>query len=951
MKAIKPIALSVAFINAGLALPVLAQDNPEVDANVEEVIVTGIRGSLTRAVDIKRDEAGVVDAISAEDMGKFPDTNLAESLQRITGVSIDRKNNEGNQVTVRGFGPHFNMVTLNGRKMPAASTAKQEGDSTGETNRAFNFSELAAESVAGVNVYKTARANIASGGIGATIDIKTAKPLEIGETLFSGTAKAVLDSSNVAGRDATPEVSGIFSTTFADNTIGFLLNASHSERDSREDKVATDGWLRVAGNNIDASAVTTEHGQIWLPRNVVVEQADHQRVRTNAQAVLQYEPIETLTFTLDYTMSQYEDTIERSQVGVWIEERNLGDSFLTGTADENGSVTDIAIRHDFASNYGAVDWQGYSDLEKSENKSIGFNVDWDATDNLNLNLDYHDSSAEAQPGDSVSDFVVILSGPLGVDLDIDFKGGVPAIALDDSGVAPGYEANTDYTISGYLDPTGIRPNIDLARNKGGLNDVKQAQINGSWSNDSDSSDLKAINFGLSSTEYSIDTRWLFDLGVQGQPVCVQTPEDGFNPCPGLENMLTQEATAFPEVFPHMLTFNAGDVYDQYVSGMTSVFDLAFTNLNNITEETTGYYVQFEFESEFNGMPFGALAGVRYEHTKVSGTTVQNAPEAMVFVSPTEFRPRMTDEAVSYTLNSDYDNWLPSLDTHLEVMDDVIVRMSYGRTLTRSDLNSMKPSLTIGDARPGGPYSANQGNPGLLPYVSDNLDLSLEYYYGEASYLSAGYFTKYVENYVVTGIDQAPIMGALGYNLTDPNPEDDASFPPNTAGGPDDQEIIWDITSFTNGEAAQVSGLELAAQHFFGESGFGLQANVTFVDGDVEYDESSLDQTISLTGLSDSANLVGFYEKDGIQVRFAYNWRDEFLLSTNQLRQTNEPVFVKEYGQWDMNASYEINDNFSVFVDGLNITGSSAEGRGRHEEQFIYYVDQSPRYNLGVRFTY
>ncbi|MBU2987679.1 TonB-dependent receptor [Saccharophagus degradans] len=946
MKTIKPIAISIALINAGIALPSFAQQQ---DNTLEEVIVTGIRASLERSVDIKRDEAGVVDAISAEDMGKFPDTNLAESLQRITGVSIDRKNNEGNQVSVRGFGPSFNMVTLNGRQMPAASTAKQEGDSTGATSRAFNFSELTAESVAGVNVYKTSRADMATGGIGATIDIKSAKPLEVGDTLLAGTVKAVMDQSNVTGSNVTPEVSGIFSTTFADEKIGFLVNASYSARDSREDKVATDGWMRVAGNNMDVSAVTSEHGQVWLPRNIVVEQADHERVRTNAQAVFQYAPTDALRFTLDYTMSQYEDTIERSQVGVWIEERNVGDTLLTGVADTNGSITDISITHNFESNYGAVDWQGYSDLEKSENESIGFNVEWDVTDNLSLEFDYHDSSAEAQPGDAVSDFVVILSGPLGVDLDIDFDGGVPRVALDDSGVAPGYDANTPYTVTGYLDPTGVRPNIDLARNKGGLNEVQQAQFNGAWTDDD--SALSAIRFGASSTEYSIDTRWMFDLGVQGQPVCVQTPEDGFNPCPGLDAMLTEESTAFPSVFPSMLTFNAGDVYDQYVGGMQSVFDLAFNNVNNITEKTNAFYVQFEAGTDFNGMPVNMLAGVRYEHTNVTGTTIQNSPEAMVFVSPTEFRPRMTTDAVEYSLESEYDVWLPSFDTNIEVVDDVILRLSYGRSLSRSDLNSMKPALTIGDARPGGPYNANQGNPGLLPYISDNFDFSAEYYYGEGSYVSASYFKKFVDNYVVTGIDQAPIMGALGYNLTDPNPQDDPLFTPDTAGGPDDQEIIWDITSFTNGEAAEVSGLELAVQHFFGETGFGMQANVTFVEGDVEYDSTSLDQSIALTGLSDSANLVGFYEKDGVQVRLAYNWRDEFLLSANQLRQTNEPVFVSEYGQWDISASYEINDNFSVFVDGLNITGESAEGRGRFDEQFIYFVDQSPRYNLGVRFTY
>ena len=152
--------------------------------SIDEVVVTGIRGSLERAMDIKRDSAGVVDAISAEDMGKFPDTNLAESLQRITGVSINRVNGEGSEVTVRGFGGGFNLVTLNGRQMPSANVGTITGNpldqgSTG-SSRSFDFSNLASEGVQGLQVYKTGRASVATGGIGATINVQTGKPLEIG---------------------------------------------------------------------------------------------------------------------------------------------------------------------------------------------------------------------------------------------------------------------------------------------------------------------------------------------------------------------------------------------------------------------------------------------------------------------------------------------------------------------------------------------------------------------------------------------------------------------------------------------------------------------------------------------------------------------------------------------------------------------------------------------------
>src|SRR3954470_23777421 len=156
---------------AVLINPVFAQEQAD---ELEEVVVTGLRGSLKASLETKRDAVGVVDAINAEDIGKFPDTNLSEALQRITGISIDRRDGEGALVTARGFGAQYNLVTLNGRAMPAADAfGNDEGAS-----RSFNFANLAAESISGVEVYKTGRADITPGGIGATVNIKTARPFD-----------------------------------------------------------------------------------------------------------------------------------------------------------------------------------------------------------------------------------------------------------------------------------------------------------------------------------------------------------------------------------------------------------------------------------------------------------------------------------------------------------------------------------------------------------------------------------------------------------------------------------------------------------------------------------------------------------------------------------------------------------------------------------------------------
>ena len=214
----------------------------------DEIVVTGIRASLREAVDIKRNAQGVVDAISAEDIGKFPDTNLAESLQRITGVSIDRSNGEGSTVTVRGFGPEFNLVTLNGRQMPTSTLG--DGGSP-PSSRSFDFANLASEGVAGVEVYKTGRASVPSGGIGSVINIRTPRPLDRQGLRGSIAVRGVLDTSMNGKDEITPEVSGILSNTFADGRFGVLVTGIYQKRKASANQANVgyrDGYLGSENN-------------------------------------------------------------------------------------------------------------------------------------------------------------------------------------------------------------------------------------------------------------------------------------------------------------------------------------------------------------------------------------------------------------------------------------------------------------------------------------------------------------------------------------------------------------------------------------------------------------------------------------------------------------------------------------------------------------------------------
>ncbi len=237
------------------ATQAVAQEQQDQINELDTVVVTGIRASLESSMNLKRDSQGIVDGSVAEDIGKFPDTNLAEALQRISGVSIDRTSSgEGSKVTVRGVGPDFNLVLLNGRQMPASNLGP--GGAGTSNSRSFDFANIAAEAIAAIEVHKTGRAELPTGGIGATINVKTARPLEIREPLASIGFKAVHDTSarnlpdSYPGAVVTPEVSGIFSKTFADGTFGIMLSGSYQERESGYSQASVaDGWITFPGDS------------------------------------------------------------------------------------------------------------------------------------------------------------------------------------------------------------------------------------------------------------------------------------------------------------------------------------------------------------------------------------------------------------------------------------------------------------------------------------------------------------------------------------------------------------------------------------------------------------------------------------------------------------------------------------------------------------------------------
>ena len=324
-----PVATAVSLAMAGGAA-YAQQAQPGAQA-MEEVVVVGIRQSLRASMDLKRGADGVVDAITAEDIGDFPDSNLAESLQRITGVSIDRERGEGKNVTVRGFGPDFNLVLLNGRQMPTATGGNEP------SGRSFDFGNLASEGISAVEVYKSGQADVPTGGIGSTLNIRTTRPLEVPGMNFTAAASGLTDQSTVSGSSFTPEISALFSNTFADDRVGIALSAVRQDRNNGANTASVGGWRTFPGqtDNCWCGIGPSEWGGIpphtdpnqqnrpgegdlySVPQNIGYELAEYDRVRTNGQLTLQVQPTDNLRATLDYTHSEVELTRTYSNLSAW----------------------------------------------------------------------------------------------------------------------------------------------------------------------------------------------------------------------------------------------------------------------------------------------------------------------------------------------------------------------------------------------------------------------------------------------------------------------------------------------------------------------------------------------------------------------------------------------------------------------------------------------------------
>ena len=1014
-----------------------------VDANgpvavaADEVIVTGVRASMQRSRDIKKNSSGVVDAISAEEIGKFPDTNLAESLQRIPGVSINRVNGEGSQITVRGFGPSYNLVTLNGRTLAAASIGVVGGDGNADgargTTRSFNFDNLASEGVRTLEVYKTGRAAVPSGGIGATVNVVTRRPLDTRVSGLSGSvgAKAVYDTSVNecidCGSKVTPELTGVLSWSNPNQSLGVSLFGSYQKRNFSTASTGGNAWniipysnfLRiVTPNAVIRNAPTDPNTLVGVPNDSRSNFSEVNRERFNTQAVVQFRPTESLTITADALYAQNKQKERRSDSSNWFNR-----PFDEVTFDGDPVINSAVYLHETLGP--TKDGPGSENqyrATKNKLRDYGLNLAWDLTDTFKLSLDGHTSKSQSLPDNPLghSSTLVAMAGYGVTSHSVDYSSGVPVMAFtfDDTWDRPPNwmpgDADTPLrqgNRNGRLDVGDIGSQVNRSHITAQTHKLNEIRADAAWDLGGGSKFVFGTNYRDSKMR-STQSSTYQPLGDWG----VANPGDVERLAPG---MLIE--FCLPCKFSNLDLQATGDALKAYrVQDATKLFTILAAaypapgapNMvdDRVAEKVLATYGQLVWDGELAGRRAQLVAGLRYERTRSQSTSIQSVPQSITWTADNDFNVVPSTALQPVKVKNRYNNLLPSMDFRLELMDNVVGRASFSRTIARTEYHNLFSATGVGGPnRPtasGGVPTARRGNPLLVPLESDNLDLSVEWYYKPDSYVSAGVFNKNVRNFVGDGLTTGPVfdlrdpssgaagsrsgtartqLTTLGAPVNDVNLfvmtaliQNRASVAAATTefqtqfgnqatfqsyadgifaqydlvGNAADPFYQFSITQPINNRTLKLWGIEIQGQHFFGDSGIGVAAAYTKVNGNIGIDrgaDPSVDQ-FALIGLSDTLNATLMYEKYGVSARLSYNWRDRFLSQLNRDNFHN-PVFTEPFGQLDANISYNVTPNLALSFEAINLTEEGIRQYIRTKKQLIFAQDLRRRFMLGARYRF
>ncbi len=944
-------ACSLSLAISALSAGAMAQEQ---DGMTEELVVTGIRASLQSALVEKRSANSLIEVIKSEDIGKLPDQNLAEVLENVTGVQITREAGVGTGVQIRGT--NDNRVEVNG-----VSTT-----GSGAGRGGINFDDIAASMIAEVQVIKAPEAKTIEGSVGGTVNLKTTRPLDLQDTLIAVRVQGEQSSLSEDG-GLKPRLSGSWGDNWSTDAgeFGVVISASYAEQDVTAFRPRADRDNLVTSDGGAASAQDFD----YLPIQFFVQDYDNYEYETtNFAGTFEWAPNENFKFYFDAILNEQERLQESSRVQasgvsslIDVAAPDAWETVNFGSLDgENGNQNIGTIQAALRGVIPAMDDGNLdpnlrlsSDTGSRETSSDIFRLgtDWQAGD-WSGRVEISSSSNDTTNPDfsSTLNFInphtAVGSGnDNGTPIQYDLSGGSLAF-----GIATG-EANAP-TTADLLNPENYV-----------LRDLNQAQDKVENGEDAFRADFtynfelagfNSVDFGYrynktSSTSNEIRS----NVGLRSmaespsgdlfESILAKGP-DNFNAADGrslyVRDFLTidpEQALSNPDYVLSVLN-DAIEANDEMTGGDTDPISEPTSSTAayfDISETTDALYAQANFEAGI----FRGNLGFRYLETDVesTGNRVTN------------------DEVVQTTQKGSYNFFLPRINLIAEVHEDVLLRAGWSKDIRRPDFDDLSTSFSF-DTSPNPPVQL--GNPNLVPEEVESFDISAEWYFAPSSMVSAGFFHKTRTGLFVTHTDSAYEDPVTGYrDLTDPceqggmyNPIADPNVfaPAETPVG-----VCVDTAQTVNGAGETTQkGIELAFQYDFSEmedvigwaSGFGVLANYTwqeFEGGDEYYDPSSrATQVFSALGHEDvtlraqlldnsenSYNFTLYYEKYGLSARARYTWRSAYRsedFGSTTSYPWGFPVVQEDRGQLNASVNYDITEQFSVGIEGVNLTESDVE---------------------------
>jgi len=933
------------FANGAGAQEATSNDASAGAETIEEVVVTGFRASLNKALDAKQEQVGAIDMIVAEDIADFPDLNLAESLQRVPGVVIARDAGEGRQISVRGLGPQFTRVRINGVE---AMSANGGTDAAGGTNRtrSFDFNTFASELFSNITIRKSAAAEIEEGSLGATVDLRAARPFDYDGLTIVGSLQ---QGYNDLSEDSDPRATFLVSNTFADGKLGALLSVAYTKRNLADEGSSTVRWMN-AGNpatncltTTPAAANTNCFGALdptytgtatlaqinnaFRPRIPRYDKYEHEQERIGVTGSLQYAPSDATTLSLDVLYAGFD--AERSEIFLETPIFSTSGNAMTanvGINDVNPVLAEIDSTNTLV--YGV-----FNDVDiRSEAR-----FDELKTEFTQLTLEGKHSFSDSWSINGLAGFAESNhENPVQTTLLFD--------AFDVDGYSYDYRRNSRLPLISYGTADVTAPStwtlsqIRL-RPQSTINSFQTFGLDFEWA----ASDAFKLKFGPDWKNFIYKTSELRRSNgtTANQEGVIPTSANSANAPIASYSTLTSfgDGLGLPaNSVTSWLIPDLNTAYGVLDLNNRAIYPLgpqpALGNNAEVEEDDIAAFVQGDFSFDLGGRTLRGNVGVRYVETSV--TTTGYAYQS--------------GGPVAVTVETDFDDVLPSLNLVYDISDELLVRFAASKVMTRANLASLSPGAAVTVS--GNNRTVTAGNPFLDPFRANSYDASIEWYFAPESLVSLALFYKDITSFVTNVRADIPFTGnPLGI------PDSVAISACGTVVGCSPASL-WAFTVPTNTEGGKVEGFELSYQQPFtflpgAWSNFGTILNYTSVDSGVDY-LNSAGQTVEadLAGLSDESwNATLYFDNKTFSARIAAAFRSEYL-TTIPGRDGNDVEGTADTLNLDFSSTYNFNDNFSVSLEALNLTDEvQDQWVDSIGDRLSFYHHQGTQYYVGVRWKY